>query len=103
MPYYFPVPVTPIECGLLLALLLIVTVVLSVPAVVGAKPNVTVHLPFGATAPVQLVTSENSLDPVILPPPKVTVEPPFFGAVLVSVTTFTLLRPTFTFPKFIRG
>jgi hypothetical protein len=79
---------------------LIVIVALAGPGEVGAKPTITEHRPFGPTEPLQLVEAENSLDPEIPSPLKVTVAPPFFGAVLVNPTTLTLFRPTLTVPKF---
>jgi hypothetical protein len=85
--------------GLLLALLLIVTVALATPGDDGVKPTITEHFPFGPTGPLQVVVPENSLEPAMLPPPKVTEAPPFFFAVLVSVAPLTLLLPTRTVPK----
>jgi hypothetical protein len=79
---------------------LIVTVALAAPAKEGAKTTLTEHLPFGPTCPLQVVETENSSDPKRVPPLKVTVAPPFLGAVLVKPTTLTLLRPTLTVPKF---
>ena len=72
---------------------------LTAPGEVGAKPTVTEHFPLGPTWPLQLVETENSLDPETLPPLKVIVAPPFFCAVLVKVTALTLLLPTLTVPK----
>jgi len=96
---YFPVPVTPIVCGLLLAFPLTVTVALTGPGTVGAKPIPTEHLPFGPTEPSQLVEVENSFDPATVAPAKVTAVPVFFFAILVSLTTRLLLFPTLTVPK----
>lgn len=81
----FPSP--PITWGLLLALPLIVTVAFAAPGEEGAKPTVTEQVPFGLTCPLQVVEIENSRDPEMLPPLKVTFDRPFFGAVLVKRTT----------------
>ena len=94
----FPSP--PITWGLLLALPLIVTVAFAAPGEEGAKPTVTEQVPFGLTCPLQVVEIENSRDPEMLPPLKVTFDRPFFGAVLVKRTTLILPRPTLTEPKF---
>src|SRR5262249_31397977 len=99
-PTYLPTPVTPMVRGLLLALPLIAAVALAGPGEVGAKLTTTEHFPFGPIWPLQLVEAENSLDPETLLPVKVTVAPPFFFAVLTSVTPFALLLPTLTVPKF---
>ena len=80
MVRYFPVAVTPIVCGLLLAFALTVTVALTAPGTVGAKPIPTEHLPFGPTGPSQLVQAENSFDPATVAPVKVTAVPVFFFA-----------------------
>jgi hypothetical protein len=78
----------------------IATVALAAPGTIGAKPIVAEHLPFGPTGPLQLVAAENSFDPEMLAPAKVTVAPPFLFAVLVSITILTLCFPIFTLPKF---
>ena len=46
---YLPLPLTVKVVGLLLALLLIWTVALSLPVLVGVKTTATMHLPPGAT------------------------------------------------------
>jgi hypothetical protein len=76
------------------------TVALTAPGTVGAKPIPTEHLPFGPTEPSQLVEAENSFDPATVAPAKVTAVSVFFFAVLVSSTTLLLLFPTLTMPKF---
>ena len=48
----------------------------------------------------QLVDAVNSVEPAILPPLNITLAPPFFIAVFVSVKPLTLLLPTLTVPKF---
>ena len=98
--FCFPVPLTPNPCGRLLALSSTVAFAPTVPAVVGAKVRVMVHFPLGGTWPVQVVNSENSLDPLRPTPLKVMLWPPFFFAVLVRVTTLVLVLPIFTLPKF---
>jgi hypothetical protein len=79
---------------------LIVILALVGPGEVGANLTVTEHFPVGATCPLQLVEAKNSLGPEMLSPLKVTVAPPFFFAVLLSVTPLTLLLPTLTVPRF---
>jgi hypothetical protein len=79
---------------------LTITVALTAPGTVGAKPIPTEHLPFGPTEPSQLVEAENSFDPATVAPAKVTTVSVFFFAVLVSFTTLLLLFPTLTVPKF---
>jgi hypothetical protein len=95
------VPFTPIVCGLLLAFPFTVTVALTAPWIVGAKPILTEHLPLGPTKPLQLVEAENSFDPATVAPSKVTAVPVFLFAVLISFTTLLLLFPILTVPKFI--
>ena len=93
-------PFTPIVCGLLLAFPLTVTVALTAPGTVGAKPILTEHLPFGPIEPAQSVEAENSFDPARVAPSRVTAVPVFLFAILVSFTTPFLLFPTLTVPKF---
>lgn len=84
----------------MLALPLIVMVALTAPGENGLKPTTKEHFPFGPSCPLQVVAAENSLEPAMLPPLKVTGTPLFFFAVLVSVMLLTLLLPTRTRPKF---
>ena len=48
----------------------------------------------------QLVESENALEPEIVPPLNVTAGPPFFAAVLVSFAVLLFCLPTLVLPKF---
>ena len=84
----------------MLAFPLTVTVALTAPGTVGAKPISTEHFCFGPIEPSQLVEAENSFDPLTVAPARITAIPVFFFAVLVSVTTRFLLFPTLTVPKF---
>ena len=98
-PLYLPVPAIGTDCGPLLALSSIIAAPLTVPGTDGENCTRTEHFCFGASE-LQLVATEKEPAPEILAPLNTTVAPPSREAVLTRFTTFVLLCPTLTFPKF---